>query len=418
MPLTDVRIRQAKAAEKPYKLTDSGGLFIEIKPNGSKLWRYQYRIAGKSNLFAIGAYPSISLQEARTLHQAARALVAAGFHPAHERARQRSDQAARNVETFRALAEDWIAEKQRGWSPYYAKQVVSYFTRDVYPKIGKRPIRSITPGDVLAIVRAIADRGAEAAAILVRQLLSQVFTYAIRNLRADMDPAHAVRGAIIRPKVQHAQAKGAAEVADLIVRTHEYGGARTTAIALNLLLLLFVRTAEMRKAAWAEFDLARALWTIPAARMKRRRIHLVPLSRQALTLLAELRDITGANKHLFPNSRRPRDVMSATTVNRALEHMGYPSGHFTGHDFRATASTRLHELGFRSEIVEMQLAHAKTDKVAAAYNHAEYLAERTAMMQAWADWIDSARPQQDDSPPPVAKRARGATPQNVTRRAR
>lgn len=418
MPLTDVRIRQAKAAEKPYKLTDSGGLFIEIKPNGSKLWRYQYRIAGKSNLFAIGAYPSITLQEARTLHQAARTLVAKGFHPAHERARQKSDQAARNVETFRALAEDWIAEKQRSWSPYYAKQVTSYFTRDVYPKIGKRPIRSITPADVLAIVRAIADRGAEAAAILVRQLLSQVFTYAIRNLRSDVDPAHAVRGAIIRPKVQHAEAKDEAEIADLIVRISEYGGARTTAIALNLLLLLFVRTAEMRKAAWAEFDLSRALWTIPAERMKRRRIHIVPLPCQALALLTELREITGANKHLFPNSRRPRDVMSATTINRALEHMGYPSGHFTGHDFRATASTRLHELGFRSEIVEMQLAHAKTDKVAAAYNHAEYLSERAAMMQSWADWIDRASALRQEASSAVAKRAAKAKPLRANQRDR
>ena len=390
MPLTDVRIRQAKVAEKSFKLSDAGGLFLEVRPNGSKLWRYQYRIAGTPNLYAIGAYPAMSLQEARTAHAAARALVKNGFHPAHERARSRGDQAARNTDTFRSVAGEWIKQKSVTWSPYYLKQVESYFSRDVYPKVGKRPMRSITSADVLSVVRSIADRGAEAAAILVRQLISQVFIHAVRNLRADSDPAHAVRGAIIRPAVEHAQAKNREEIRDLLARILAYGGARTTAIALRLLLLLFVRTGELRKAVWSEFDVERALWTIPAERMKRRRVHLVPLSRQVLALLAELHDITGANVHLFPNSRRPRDVISATTINRALEHMGYPSGYFTGHDFRATASTRLHELGYRSEVVEMQMAHAKSDKIGAIYNHAEYMPERETMMQAWSDWIDAA----------------------------
>lgn len=401
MPLTDVRIRQAKAQPKPYRLADGGGLFLEVRPNGSKLWRYAYRIGGKPNLFAMGAYPEVSLLDARQAHARARALVQAGTHPAHDRARAKGEAVARDADLFQSVALEWIEAKRTkdgrpGWSPYYEAQVRSYMQRDVFPRVGRRPIRSITSADWLGVIQPIADRGAEAAAILVRQLASQVYTYAIARLRADSDPTFPLRRTIIRPPVQHAAPKDRDTIRDLLQRVRAYGGNRTTAIALRVLLLTFVRTAELRNAPWSEFDLDRGLWTIPAERMKKRRSHLVPLAPQAVALLRELHDITGANVHLFPNNRRPTDVMSATTINRALEHMGYPPAFFTGHDFRATASTRLHEMGFRSEIVEMQLAHSKTDKVAAAYNHAEYLPERTAMMDAWATWIEQA--ERDESP--------------------
>lgn len=403
MPLTDVRIRQAKPAEKSYKLTDGNGLFIEVRPNGSKLWRYQYRIAGKPNLFALGAYPEVALQDARQEHAKARALVKQGIHPAHERARTRAEQVASNLDTFQVVADEWIEQKRtkgsrKGWSPYYEKQVRSYFERDVYPKIGRRPMRSITSAEVLSILRAIADRGATSAAILVRQWISSVFVHGVRTLRADADPAAVLKGAIIRPKVQHAEAKDRDELRDLMARIRNYGGNRTTAIALRLLMMLFLRTGELRRSPWSEVEPAieSGLWTVPAERMKMRRKHLVPLPRQAIALLKELHDITGANAHLFPNTRRPKDVMTATTVNRALEHMGYPSGFFTGHDFRATASTLLHEMGYRTEVVEMQMAHAKRDKVGAIYNHAQYLPERTEMMQAWADWLEKA--EADEAP--------------------
>lgn len=389
MPLTDIRIRQTKPAVRPQKLADGNGLYLEVRPNGSKLWRYRYRIEGRFNLYAIGAYPALSLADARAEHLRARDLVKRGVHPAHERARTRSEATSRNADTFKVIAEEWISEKQKTWTPYYEKQVRSYFDRDVYPRIGRRPMQSITSDDVLKILRAIADRGANAAAILVRQLISQVFTYAVRTLRATSDPAHVLRGAIIRPPVQHADAKGREDIAEFVGRLRAYGGARTTVIAMWLLLLLFVRTGELRRAPWSEFDIGRALWTIPAGRMKKRRVHLVPLPKQAVALLRELHGITGAGTHLFPNMRRPKEaVISATTINRALEHMGYESGFFTGHDFRATASTHLHEMGYRDEVVEMQLAHAKKDKVGAAYNHAQYLPERVEMMQRWADWLD------------------------------
>lgn len=394
MPLIDTAIRQKKPSSKSKKLTDGGGLFLEIRPNGSRLWRYQYRIAGKTNLYAIGAYPTVTLHDARVEHVRARALVGQGIHPAHDRAKRKSEKAGEGADTFKVVAEEWIEVKRtvgskKGWSPYYEKQVRSYLVRDVYPQIGRRSMRSISPSDVLGLLRKISDRGAATAAIFVRQIISQVFGYAVPRLRADSDPAHVLRGAISRPTIQNASPKDRVEIKRLISRIEIYGGARTTAIALHLLLLLFVRTGELRRAKWSEIDFDRKLWEIPPERMKKRRTHLVPLCPQAISLLEELRTITGSNVHLFPNSRRPRDVMSATTINRALEHMGYASGEFTGHDFRATASTQLHEMGFRSEIVEMQLAHARTNKVAAAYNHAEYLVERTSMMDDWANYLDA-----------------------------
>jgi len=389
MPLTDTRIRQQKPAARPLKLTDANGLYLEVRPNGSKLWRYRYRIDGRFNLYAMGAYPDVSLADAREELARARKLVKQGIHPAHERARTRAETSARNADAFQPIAEEWLKEKRRAWSKTYASQVEHLLKRDVYPRIGKRPMRSITSNDVLQILRSLVERDARTVAILARQVISQVFTYAVATLRADGDPAHVLRRFVVREPVKHADAKSAAEIADLVRRLNRYAGARTTVIAIWLLLLLFVRTGELRKAPWSEFDLERKLWTIPAARMKKRRVHVVPLPRQALRLLRELHEISGHRKHLLPNLRRPADVISPMAINRALESMGFPTAYFTGHDFRATASTHLHEMGYREELVEMQLGHAKRDRVAASYNHAKYLPERTAMMQAWADWIDS-----------------------------
>lgn len=409
MPLTDVKIRQAKASARALKLTDGGGLYLEVKPNGSKLWRYRYEIAGRENVFAIGAYPETSLGDARRARDAARALVKQGVHPAHERAKRRENQLAANADTFRAHAEEWIEAHRARWTPYYASQIEGYFSRDVYPRIGRRPMRSVTAADVLEILEAVAGRGAEAAAINIRQWISSVFRHAVARLRADSDPAAALRGAVIRPPVQHARPLDRNGIREFSRRLEVFGGNRATAIAMRMLLLTFVRTVELRKAAWSQFDLERRLWTIPPLNMKMRRIHLVPISDQVLALLQELRTITGSGVWLFPNTRRPKDVMSATTVNRALEYLGYQSAELTGHDFRATASTALHEMGFRSELVEIQLAHAKKDKTAAAYNHAKYLPERTQMMQRWADWIDEIT-QPDGSQP-----AAGSTPKLPTR---
>ena len=391
MPLTDAKIRTTKPGAKPIKLVDGGGLYLLVSPSGAKLWRYRYRINRKENLYALGDYPVVSLQEARTERDKARALVKLGVHPAHDRARTRAESIASNNDTFKVMAKEWIEENRARWTPYYTSQIESYMDRDVYPKIGRRPMRSITSADVLEIIKSTSGRGAKAAAINVRQWISAVFCRAVANLRADADPAAALRRTVVRDPIEHARALSENEIKVFFARLAKFGGNRTTAIALNLLLLLWTRTAELRKAEWKEFNLDGARWVIPAGRMKRRRKHLVPLPRQAVELLRELHGITGAGTHLFPNMRRPKDVMSATTVNRALEHMGYPTGDVTGHDFRATASTHMLEKGYGKEVVDAQLAHAKKSKTDAAYDHAVYLPKRVEMMQAWADHLDQLR---------------------------
>lgn len=408
MPLTDVKIRQAKAADKALKLTDSNGLYIEVKPNGSKLWRYRYRIAGKENLFAVGEYPAMSLQDARKARDDARELVKQGIHPSHARRASVAEQLAKNANTFEAVASEWLERKREKWSPYYHKQATNCLEQNAFPKIGRLPIRNVTAAHLLEFLQAMEKRGAATYALQLRQWCSAIFRYAVVTLRADADPAAALKGAIHRPQINHSKPMSREQIGDFKTRLSRYGGNRTTVIAMRLMLYTFVRTVELRKARWEEFDLVGAEWRIPAERMKMRRIHLVPLPRQAVTLLNELHRITGAGDWLFPNFRRPDDVMSATTINRALEHMGYSSGLWTGHDFRATASTQLHEMGFKPDVIERQLAHVEENKTKKAYNHAEYLAERREMMQAWADWIDSI--EERDTGSTLRLPARGARP--------
>ena len=395
MRLTDAKIRNSKPAEKPYKLTDGAGLHLEVRPTGSKLWRYRYRIAGRENVFAIGEYgesaPKITLAEARKAALAARALVIEGVHPAQRRQTMRLAANVDNANTFESVAREWIERTKAGSSAYYRQQIERVFASDVYPAVGKLPIRKVTAAHILKIVRGVEGRGAPVVAGNVRQWCSAVFRYGVATLRVENDPAAALKGAIFRPKPQHAKALSRDEVKLFLKDIERYGGYRTTAIALNLMLLLFVRTVELRKAEWSEFDLKQANWRIPAERMKKREQHLVPLSLQAVELLEELHKLTGGGKHLFPNMRNPKNFMSNTTLNRALERMGFCGKDgigFSAHGFRATASTILHEAGHRSDVIERQLAHAERNKVRAAYDHAEYLPERRTMMQNWADMID------------------------------
>ena len=391
MPLTDARIRATKPAAKPVKLTDGGGLYLEVRPSGKKLWRYRYRIVDKENLFAIGEYPEISLAEARAEHDKARALVKQGLHPSHSRQAERLSTHLANANTFEAVANEWITKKAGRWTPYYRRQVENFLGADVFPYVGKLPIRKVTAAHLLEIIRRIEDRGASTVALLVRQWSSAIFRYAVATLRAESDPAAALRGAIHRPKVKHRKPLTKGQIKDFIAALENYGGYRTTVIALRLILLTFVRTGELRKALWAEFDLDNAEWRIPAERMKMREPHIVPLSRQAVVLLKELQTYTGSRGMLFPNYRRPKDCMTPTTLNRALERMGFngkDSIGFSAHGFRATASTLLNEMGYRSDVIERQLAHAERDKVRASYNQAEYMVERKAMMQEWSDLVE------------------------------
>lgn len=389
MALNDIKIRQAKPSNKPIKLTDSNGLYIEIRPNGSKLWRYRYRINGKENLFAIGEYPALTLQDARRARDEARELARQGVHPSHARQAAMNNQLAHNANTFEYIAREWMAIKSKKWTANYLGQATACIESNAFPKIGSLPIRNITAAHLLEILREMEKRGAEVYAIQLKQWISAIFRHAVLTLRADTDPASALRGVIHRAKINHSKAMSVDEIVELKTRLNKYGGDRKTAIAIYLLLYLFVRTVEIRKASWDEFSSDLSEWRIPEERMKMRRVHIVPLSKQAIALLTELREWTGRGKHLFPNMRRPDDVISSTTINRAFEYMGYKPGEFTGHDFRATASTHLHEMGFRPELIERQLAHAEQSKTRAAYNHALYLNERAEMMQKWADWINA-----------------------------
>lgn len=387
MPLTDVKIRQAKPGDAPIKMTDGGGLVLEVRPNGSKLWRYRYRLAGKENLFAIGSYPEISLADARAERDVAREHVKAGRHPSHVRQTEKAKQLAENRNTFKAVAEEWIEERLGKRTEKYRDQISRAFESNVYPFIGRLPMREITAAHVLDVMRRMDGRGASAYALQVRQWISAVFCFGVVTLRADADPAAAVRGAVERGAINHSRPMSREQLGIYMAAVKRYKGFRVTVIALQLLPLLFTRTVELRAARWSEFDLDDALWTVPAERMKKRRVHLVPLPTQALALLRELRGITPGDL-LFPGLKSPSQPLSPTTLNRAMEYMGLKGWHC--HDFRATANTHLEEMKrFRTQVIDMQMARKDKDKTRASYNHAAYLEERREMMQAWADWVEN-----------------------------
>ena len=296
--------------------------------------------------------------------------------------------------TFAIVALGWTESKKGNWTAYYYSQVKRALDKDVNPTIGMLPIRAVTSPHILAILKSVEKRGAPVVAIQIKQWISAVYRHAAANLLADHDPTSVLKGLVVRPKVKHNVALKPSEVTALIQEMAKYGGYRTTAIAIELLMLTFVRTVELRKAVWSEFDLEKGEWRLPAERMKMKTAHLVPLSSQAINLLAELKNITGANHYLFPNLRRPDDVMTATTINQALKRIGFSGTGtvgFSAHGFRGTASTILYEKGYRSEVIEKQLAHAEKSQTKAAYNQAEYLIERKKMMQEWGDFIDTIR---------------------------
>ncbi|WP_432593475.1 tyrosine-type recombinase/integrase [Stenotrophomonas maltophilia] len=397
MALTDFKIRGAKPAEKPYRLSDGGGLFLEIRPNGSKLWRYAYRLDSKQRLLAIGSLQDVSLADARAAMRQAKSQVKLGQDPVLQRkiAKARSEENALN--TVAENAEDWYASAEKGWSASHRDRARRYLDQRILPDIGKWPIREVTPADVLKLLRK-AEKAGPHVAIVTRQTLSSVFEHAIVNLRADADPTHPVRRAIKKPPVTHAVAHSDATMGKLLAGLEKYPGNRETAIAIELLALTFVRTKELRTAKWVNIDWEAEppLLKIDAGEMKKRRKHWVPLAPRAVALLRELQGITGAGTYLFPNQRDPKKPMSREAVNMGLKYLGMDE--ISGHDFRATASTWLHEAGYPSAVVDMQLAHAKTNKTGAAYNHAEFLADRIKMMDRWADHLAKQKQRQSRQP--------------------
>jgi integrase len=384
--LSDAKIRRAKPGARPHKLYDGGGLFLLLHPNGSRYWRLKYRVAGKEKLFAIGVYPEVSLADARAKAINARRVIREGGDPVAERRRQRANDSA---PTFKAMAQEWIASRENKWSPTYREAVQSALAANLYPQIGGLPVRSITVPVLREALLLMERRGTLAALRKVRMWASMVFRYAIATGRAESDPAAPLRGTFKAHKSRNfAALTKPQEFGQLVARIRSYDGSPVTRCALLLMAYTFPRTGELRSAEWTEFDLDGAMWRIPAERMKMREVHLVPLSRQTMEVLSELKPLTGNSRWVFPNERKPQRPMSENTILYALYRMGYHS-RATGHGFRSSASTLLNELGFDPDVIERQLAHRERNKVRAAYHRTEYLAERRELMQRWADYADA-----------------------------
>lgn len=386
--LSDVQIRRTKPALKPRKLFDGGGLFLLVHPNGSKYWRLKYRYAGKERLLALGVYPKVGLADARAQSDEAKRLIAAGVDPVHDRRARRTTANAESAQTFKALAEEWIASRAGAWSRSYADTVRSALANNLYPQIGSMPVKSITVPVIREALLLMEKRGARVALRKVRMWASLIFRYAIATGRAEVDPAAPLRGTFQahQPRRFAALTKPE-ELGQLLADIDTYDGSIVTRLALKILAYTFVRTGELRGAVWSEFDFSKEIWTIPAGRTKTRAPHVVPLSRQVIHVLMELKQITGRTRWVFPSERRSEQAMSENTILYALYRLGY-HGRTTGHGFRASASTLLNELGFDADVIERQLGHQERNKVRAAYHRAEYLDARREILQKWADYLD------------------------------
>lgn len=400
--LTDVLIRKAKPGHnpakkeatdptKPYRMADSGGLYLEVAPTGGKLWRWKYRHAGKEKRLALGAYPSVSLSEARERHAEARKLLAAGVDPADARKAEKAAGAERAANSFEAVALEWLGKQT--WVEGYRVKVAAWLDNDVFPYVGGRPIAELTAPEFLRVARRIEERGAIESAHRIMQTCGQVMRYAIATGRAERNPVADLRGALsTAPERHHAAITDPGELGGLLRAIEGYSGDPVTRAALKLSALLFVRPGELRHAEWAEINLDAAEWNIPAGKMKMRQAHLVPLSAQAVAILRDLQPLTGRGQYVFPGARSPRRPMSNNAVNAALRRMGYDTDTMTAHGFRATARTILDEgLGYRADFIEHQLAHAVKDPNGRAYNRTAHLPERRKMMQGWADYLDALR---------------------------
>lgn len=391
MKLTDTAVKNAAPKDKQYTLYDSEGLFLLVMPNGSKLWRWKYRVGGVERRTSLGVYPKVSLRAARLERDRLQAELKRGVDPAIEKQALKAVERATG-ETFQLIAEEWHKKFRHTWADNTAKTVIERLQKDIFPYIGARPIREITPPELLAVIRRIESRGAVETARRDLQKCGEIFRYALATGRAERDVAADLRGAIAPPKKRHfAAIHEPKEIGELLRAIEGYQGSLITRCALKIAPLTFVRPGELRHAEWIEIDLENAEWRIPAARMKMREKHIVPLSRQAVEVLQELHPLTGSGSYVFPGERSRSRPMSENTVLAALRRLGYEKGEMTGHGFRSMASTILHEQGWQSEVIERQLAHGDRNKIRASYNFAQYLPERRKMMQAWADYLSSLK---------------------------
>ncbi|MHB8809473.1 MAG: tyrosine-type recombinase/integrase [Desulfobulbaceae bacterium] len=389
VPLTDTIIRTTKPADKSFKLFDGGGLFFLVTPTGGKLWNLKYRFEGKENRIALGAYPAVSLAEARQKRDQAKVLLAKGICPGDTKKAQKASH-AQEQDTFELIAREWHAKFTPSWAASHADKILRRFELYVFPWLGGRPIKSITAPELLGVLRRIEGKGTLDTAHRTKQTCGQVFRYAVATGRAERDPSGDLRGALPPTNGRHmATITDPKEITGLLRAIRDYRGSIVTRCALRLAPLVFVRRGELRHAEWREINFETAEWRIPAEKMKAGVLRIVPLSRQAIAVLHEIYPLTGHGRYVFPSPRTDERPMSNNAVLAALRRMGYAREEMSGHGFRSMASTLLNEHGWNRDAIERQLAHAERNSVRAAYNYAEFMPERKKMMQAWADYLDS-----------------------------
>ncbi|KPF84805.1 integrase arm-type DNA-binding domain-containing protein [Novosphingobium sp. AAP93] len=391
--LTDLAVRKAVARDKPYKLSDGGGLYLLVTKAGQRCWRVDYRFGEKRATAALGVYPTVTLAEARAKRLEIKKQIAEGINPAAKRKIDKITGPLANVNSFRAVAEEWLDKARREGRADVTVGKLTWLLEFAYPIIGDRKVGEIKAPELLAVLRAVEKRGHYETARRLRSTCGQVFRYAIATGRADRDVSADLRGALIVPKVTHRAAiTTPKEAGELLRAIDAYSGYPVTHAALRLAPYVFVRPGELRQAEWSEFDFTRNIWTIAADKTKMRVAHRVPLSRQVLAILEELREITGNRRYLFPAQGKRDRPMCENTINLALRRMGFDGTTMTAHGFRAMASTLLNEQGhWNPDAIERQLGHAETDDVRRAYARGEHWEERIRMMQSWADYLDQLR---------------------------
>lgn len=394
MSLKDTEIKHAKPKEKPYKLADGGGLYLQVTVTGGKYWRYDYRHADKRKTLALGVYPDTTLAKAREKHIEARAMLLEGIDPGEDKKAKRKAKDTASANTFRAVATKWHAYWKKGLTERYADQVWTRLEADVLPAIGDAPLTELTAGRFKDLVQQIEKRGAADIAKRTLQTCKQIMRYAVTHDYLPSNPAADIQPRDILPKrkKRNYPRVSPSELPELLRRIDAYEGAEVTVLAMRFLTYTFVRTGELIRARWEELDLQAKRWNIPPERMKMDRPHIVPLARQALEILETMKGYDNGSGYIFPTDTYGKGLhMSNNTVLYALYRMGY-RGRMTGHGFRGVASTILHEQGYNHDHIELQLAHAEdSDDTSAAYNYAEYLPQRTRMMQDWADYVDAIK---------------------------
>ncbi|SEI98927.1 Integrase [Sphingobium sp. AP50] len=393
MALTAAAIKNAKGKAKPYKLTDSDGLFLYVAPNGGRYWRMNYRHLGKQKTLAFGIYPDIGLADAREQRDAARKVLAKGNDPAEKIRLDRIAATVAASNSFKAVADEWLVKVEREGRSSVTMKKLRWLLAFINASLGKRPVSAITAQEVLTMLRKMEGKGRYETAKRLRSTCSQIFRYAIATARAERDVAADLRGALIAPKPVHRAAITSADNAGGLLRAIEaFEGFANTKAALQLLPHVFVRPGELRHAEWADLDFDKALWTVPAHKTKMRRAHTIPLSRQALAILGTIEHDADYSRYLFPSLRSVDRPMSENTINAALRRMGFAQDEMTGHGFRAMAATLLNEMGlWHPDAIERQLAHCDNNAVRRAYTRGEYWDERVRMMQHWSDHLDFLR---------------------------